>query len=209
MKTNTKDDTNNSDIEAEANEQPKSEETVSNNDSPDESNDTISINKKEYDKLVADLEKQKKDYLYLYAEMDNLRKRTVKERTDLIKYGTQNVFTSLLDIVDNFQRALSAKVDKDNEQSFLDGVKLINELLLNLLKEFSVTEVASLGEAFDPTVHEAIGTEPSDTVPEGHICKVLVKPYKLHDRTIRVGRVIVVNNQNEKNSDLSTTSEDQ
>ena len=168
--------------------------------------ETITLDREEYDKLITDLEKQKQDYLYLYAEMENLNKRVIKERSELFKYGSQNVFTALLEIVDNFERALSLEVNKDNIEAFTDGVKLINNLLLELLSNFSVKEVPSLRKPFDPMVHEALGTEPSSDIEEGCISKVLVKPYKLHDKVIRTGHVIVVNNG--KSNEMDSNTED-
>lgn len=166
--------------------------------------ETITLDKKEYDRLVDELEKQKKDYLYLYAEKDNLHKRFIKERSELARYGSQNVFVALLEIVDNFERAMSLEVDKNNIQPFVDGIKLINNLLRELLDKFSVKEIPCLKEPFDPVMHEALGTEPSSDIEEGCVSKVLIKPYKLHDKVIRTGHVIVVNNSEKNKADDGT-----
>lgn len=143
------------------------------------------------EKLRAELEKYKNDYLYLRADFDNYKKNVIKERADYIKYGCERVFVELLEVVDNFDRALSYEITPDKIESFVKGIRLIQDELKLLLTKFNVIELPAYGEKFDPNIHNALGTEPTDQVPSGHVSKVLKKPYKLHERTIRPAQVII------------------
>ena len=141
--------------------------------------------------LKAQNEKLLNDMLYLKADFENYKKRMIKERSDVMKYGSENLIISLLDLLDNFERAMSMEITPENIKSFSDGVNMISGEFKNVLSRFGVTEVQALGQTFDPTNHEAMGTEPTDEYKPGTVSKVFTKPYKLHDRLIRPGKVVV------------------
>jgi molecular chaperone GrpE len=141
--------------------------------------------------LKAEVEKYKNEFLYLKADFDNYKKAAIRERSDMLKFGSERVFAELLEVCDNFERALAFEVKPENLQSLYQGFKLINEELKSLLTRFGVTEIPSQGAKFDPNVHNALGTEPTDKIPAGHISQVFKKPYKLHDKVIRPGQVII------------------
>lgn len=138
-----------------------------------------------------ELEKVKKDYLYLAADFDNYRKNAIKERSDLTKYGAERFIREFLDVFDNFERALDAEVTSDNIETFRKGVKMIAGEFRQLLQKHSVEEVKSDGAAFDPTKHEALGSEPRDDMPTGHVARTFKKAYKLHDKLLRPAQVTV------------------
>jgi molecular chaperone GrpE len=140
------------------------------------------------EQIKADLEKAKKDYLYLAADFDNYRKNAIKERSDLIKFGNERLIRELLNVVDNFERALESGADPDK---FRQGIEMINQELKGLMQRFGVTEVAAQGEAFDPSTHEALSSEPTSEMEPGHILRVFKKAYKLHDRLVRPAQVVV------------------
>ncbi len=135
--------------------------------------------------------KLKNEYLYLRAEFDNFRKNSIKERSELIKYGPERMVSSLLDVVDIFEKALSSDVNSDNLESFVEGVKMTSTELNKTLEKFGVKPVDSLKQAFDPNLHEAIGSEESSEVEPGFITQVFKKPYKFHDKVIRHGQVVI------------------
>ena len=145
----------------------------------------------ELQKALDQAEKYKNDFLYLRAEFENYKRNAIKERSDMMKYGSERFIRDFLEIVDNFERALETKVTAENFQTFRQGVEMTAHELKNLLQKHSVSEVPSAGAAFDPTVHEALGSEPSQEVEPGYITKVFKKPYKLHDKVIRTGQVVV------------------
>ncbi len=146
---------------------------------------------KQLAELKSEVDKFKSEYLYLRADFDNYKKNAIRERSDTLKYGCERVFTELLEICDNFERALNFEIKPENIQSLHQGFKLINDELKTLLNRFGVTELPSQGVKFDPHIHNALGTEPTDKVEPGEIIQVLKKPYKLHDRVIRPGQVII------------------
>lgn len=136
-------------------------------------------------------EKHKNDFLYLRAEFDNYKKHAIKERSELLKYGAERLIIDLLEVVDNFERALETKASAENFQNYVKGVEMTSQELRQTLNKFGVAVVESQGKAFDPNIHEALGSEPSDSTPAGHITRVLKKPYKMYDKVIRPGQVIV------------------
>lgn len=155
---------------------------------PNEETDSL---KEKLDAALAEAEKHKNEYLYLRAEFDTYRRNVIKERADLMKYGSERLINEVLAVIDNFDRALETKVTSENFESFSKGVHLIASELKGTLTKFGVSEVPCQGAPFDPNQHEALGAEPTTAVPEGHIHRVLRKPYKLHDRLLRPGQVIV------------------
>ncbi len=145
----------------------------------------------EIQKLQEQAEKFKNDYLYLRAEFENYKRNAIKERSELTKYGGERFIRDLLEVVDNFERALAVNVAPENFATYKQGVEMTAQELKSLLQRHSVLEVPSHGAPFDPAVHEALGSEPSEQVAPGHILRVFKKPYKLHDKVIRTGQVVV------------------
>jgi molecular chaperone GrpE len=142
-------------------------------------------------KLKAELEKAKNDYLYLLAEFDNYCKNAIKERSELVKYGSERFIRDFLGVFDDFERALETDAKSDNWASFREGVQMIATELKNLLNRFGVEELKCEGAPFDPSKHEALGSEPRSDIPAGHISRVIKKPYKMHDKLIRPAQVTV------------------
>lgn len=145
-----------------------------------------------------ELEKLKKDYLYLRADFDNYKKAAIRERSELVKYGAERVVVDLLEILDNFERALSLELTADNMNSFKEGLILSRNAFQKMLAKFGVTEVESEGQPFDPNLHEALSSEETDKMPPGHISQVFKKAYKLHDKLIRPAQVVVAKEVSKK-----------
>ncbi|MEQ1665067.1 MAG: nucleotide exchange factor GrpE [Bdellovibrionales bacterium] len=145
----------------------------------------------ELESLQAELEKYKKDYLYLLAEFDNFKKNVIKERSELVKYSSSRIFTDLLDILDNFDRALEVELTPENAKNYQAGIELTATELKSLLERFGVSAVESKGLPFNPSMHEALSSEPTTEVSEGHVLRVFKKAYKLHDRLLRPAQVVV------------------
>jgi molecular chaperone GrpE len=141
--------------------------------------------------LKAELDKAKSDYLYLLAEFDNYRKNAIKERSEMVKFGSERFIREFLNVFDNFERALENDVTAENLKSFRDGVQMISGELKALLQRFGVEEVKSEGQAFDPAKHEALSSEPREDMPAGHVARVFKKAYKMHDKLIRPAQVTV------------------
>lgn len=145
-------------------------------------------------KKVADLEAQVKEkeskYLYLYADFENARKRSIKERSDLIKYGWENIARDLLLVLDNFDRAL-AFVPAGTDENFASGLKMMAAQFHQALQKQGVEKMNVLGQPFDPNLHEGMGQEASAEVPEGLIVKEHLAGYTLHGRLLRPARVVI------------------
>lgn len=135
--------------------------------------------------------KWKNEYLYLRAEFENYKKNTLKERSDLLKFGVERIGRDILEVMDNFERALQTKVTAETLTTFKTGVEMTAKELKDLLTKHGIQEVPSENHPFNPSIHEAISSEPTSLVAEGHITKVFKKPYKLHDKVIRMGQVVV------------------
>jgi molecular chaperone GrpE len=145
----------------------------------------------ETEELKAQVEKYKNDYLYLRAEFDNYRRNVIKERADLIKYGCERLVVDVLGVLDNFERALEVKPNAENLATYSKGIEMTQTELKNVLQKYGVSEVQSKGLPFDPSVHEALSSEETSEVKPGFISRVFKKPYKLHDKVIRPGQVVV------------------
>lgn len=136
------------------------------------------------------LEKDK--YLRLFAEFENYKKRTTKERIELFKTASQELMTSLLPIMDDFDRGL-AEIQKAKDKELLKGMQLINDKFKKTLesKGLTVIEVKS-GDQFDAEIHEAITQIPAPSEDlKGKIIDAVEKGYKLGDKVIRYPKVVI------------------
>ena len=144
-------------------------------------------------KRIEELETQLKDkeakYLYLYAEFENFRKRSIKERSDSLKFGWEPVARDLLQTLDNLERAVT-HMPIDADKNFAEGIKMVLGQFKSTLQKQGVEAIASIQKAFDPNLHEAVAQEPSEH-PEGTILKEAQPGYMLHGRLLRPSRVVV------------------
>lgn len=142
------------------------------------------------------LDKQKAElnnkFLLLYSEFDNYKKRTNKEKLDLMATASEKVIVSLLPIIDDFERAIKANENLTDAEVMKDGFNLIYNKLLNMLKHFDVTEIEAKGEVFDTDLHEAVTHFPTPNEEEkGKVIDVTEKGYKIKDKVIRYAKVVV------------------
>lgn len=158
-----------------------------------EAEDDADILQKELDDTKAQLEKEKKEYLFLMAEFDNFRKRTVKEKSEIIKNGAENALKGLLPIVDDFERSLQA-INEDSEASSIkEGVVLIYNKLIKYLEQNGVKAIASEpGADFDTELHEAVTAFPvDDESKKGKVIDTVQKGYMINDKVLRHAKVVV------------------
>ncbi|WNM20406.1 nucleotide exchange factor GrpE [Flavobacterium capsici] len=144
------------------------------------------------EQLQEDLAKEKDKFLRLFAEFENYKKRTTKERIDLYKTANQEVLQAMLPVLDDFDRAM-AQIAKSEDETLLKGVELIHEKLKSTLasKGLEIVDLKS-GDAFDADFAEAITQipAPSDDL-KGKIVDVIEKGYKLGDKIIRFPKVVI------------------
>lgn len=152
---------------------------------------TLEGTEKQISDLKKAVDKAKTDHLYLLAEFDNYRKNAIKERSDLMKFGAERLARDLVGVLDNFERALALEVNAENYQQFVSGIKMTEQELISMLKKNGIEEIPSKEMPFDPNHHEAISSEPTDQYPPGVITQVFRKPYKIYDRILRTGQVVV------------------
>lgn len=158
-------------------------------DHSDEENDPES----DYDEvgeLQSSLSELKEKQLRLLAEFDNYKKRTARERIDLLNSASKEVITSLLPILDDFERAFKTAASPD--EGFREGIMLVYNRLLNVMHSQGVKAMDSTGEAFDPDLHDAITDVPvQDDSMRGKIIDTIEKGYMLNDKIIRHAKVVV------------------
>lgn len=149
--------------------------------------------KQELDDTKAKLEKEKKEYLFLMADFDNFRKRTLKEKSEIIKNGGENVLKGLLPIVDDFERSLQAMNAASNVDAVKEGVELIYNKLVKYLEQNGVKALDTTpGTDFDTEFHEAVTLFPAaDDSQKGKVIDTVQKGYKLHDKVLRHAKVVV------------------
>lgn len=144
------------------------------------------------EKLTEELKQEKDKFLRLFAEFENYKRRTAKERMDLFKSANQDVMVALLPVLDDFDRAY-LEISKTEEKELLKGVELISNKLKNTLKAKGLEEVAlNQGDVFNADNHEAITQipAPNDNL-KGKIIDIIEKGYKLGDKIIRFPKVVI------------------
>ncbi len=140
-------------------------------------------------------EKFKNDFLYLRAEFENYKRNAIKERGDLLKYGGERLARDLVGVLDNFERALAVEIKPEALDTYTKGVQMTAQELKTVLEKHGIKEVPSVKTPFDPAIHEALGSELSTDVQDGHVLRVFEKPYRFHEKLLRVGRVIIARSQ--------------
>ena len=146
----------------------------------------------ENEKLKESLEKEKKEYLFLMAEFDNFRKRTLREKSELIKNAGESAFKGLLPIVDDFERALKASESAEDAAAIREGMELIYKKLKKYLEQNGVKEMDPEDRVFDADKHEAISVVPvPDEDQKGKILDTVEKGYTINDKVLRHAKVVV------------------
>ncbi len=182
-------------------EDPKDEETVVMpdeevtvaDDLEEEMNETgEDVAQRKIEELEASLEKEKKEYLFLMAEFDNFRKRTIKEKSELIKNAAEAVLKGLLPIVDDFERGLNATENVEDPAAVREGMELIYQKLVKYLEKNGVKAIDPEDREFDTNRHEAISAVPvQDEAQKGKILDTVEKGYMLNDKVLRHAKVVV------------------
>lgn len=143
-------------------------------------------------KLNEQVQKEKKEYLFLMAEFDNFRKRTLKEKSEIIKNAGENVIKGLLPIVDDFERGLKASENVSDAASVREGMELIYNKLRKYLEQNGVKEIDPEDRVFDTEKHEAISAVPvPDEAQKGKILDTVQKGYMINDKVLRHAKVVV------------------
>lgn len=146
----------------------------------------------ENEKLKEEVAKEKKEYLYLMAEFDNFRKRTLKEKSEIIKNAGEQVWKSLLPVVDDFERGLKAAENSEEKDPMLEGMTLVYNKLKKIMAQNGVKEMDPEEKDFDADRHEAITAVPvPDEAQKGKILDTIEKGYTINDKVLRHAKVVV------------------
>lgn len=138
------------------------------------------------------VEKEKKEYLFLMAEFDNFRKRTIKEKSDIIRNAAESAMKGILPIVDDFERGIEANKSSDDPQAIREGMELIYNKLVKYLEQNGVKSIESNGTDFNPDLHEAIAMVPvQDETQKGKVIDTPTKGYTINDKVLRHAKVAV------------------
>lgn len=144
-----------------------------------------------FEALVKELNEK---YVRLYAEFENFRRRTQKEKADLIKYGGEDTILSILPVIDDMERALAHHKEAKDHKPLQEGLDLILQKTKNILTSKGVLPMEPKGETFDPELHDAITNIPATSEDmKGKVAEVVEKGYTLNGKVIRHAKVVVAN----------------
>ncbi len=164
--------------------------------------------KNEIKGLKKQLEEEKDRYLRLNAEIDNLRKRAIKEREDFIKYANEKLILELIDVYESLQRGIENARKTDNKDKLIEGMELVYKQFKAVLEKNGLVPINALGEKFDHYRHEAMMQTLTDDYEEDTILEEFAKGYMLNGKIIRYSKVRVSKKKgSEKESDVEIENE--
>ena len=170
----------------------------SENDSTPDNSDNTAENPSVTDEKTVSLDSELKinelneRYLRLYSEFDNYRKRTIKEKSEIIKTAAEDVFKAILPVMDDLERAIKANETVSDATAIKEGIQLIYNKLKNATSQKGLTAFESKGETFDPDFMEAITHIPAtDDSQKGKVIDEVEKGYKLGDKVVRFAKVVI------------------
>lgn len=175
---------NNEIPEEEVAEEVKENESTDEDDAVSEYNDTAV----QIAEMEEELSKAKDDYIRLYAEYDNFRKRTVVEKSEIYSNSTAKFTENLLPVIDSFERALDCECTDEN---FKNGMNMIFNQFKEFLNKMNIKEIDAMGKEFDPNYHNAIQQLADTDYASNHVCAVYQKGYMAGDKLIRPAMVAV------------------
>ena len=154
--------------------------------------ESSALSDKEQSALNEKLKQAVNDNLYLRAEFENFKKRSAKEKSQLIRYSGEQLISTLADeVLDDLDRAIHSAEKEGSFENLKRGLDMIHKKLLQVLNRFGVEILDPTGEVFDPSHQEALSYIKTSQTPEGHVAKTFKKAYKLHDRVIRPAKVVL------------------
>lgn len=187
---------NKTDENIETEEELKNNKENKENDNEENKNDSDN-NENELNKKIEELENQnselKDKYMRAMAETENIRKRAAKEKIETIKRANKDLLLSLLNFMDNFERAIKAGENNNDIQNseYYKGIELIHKQFIDFIHDNGVEEIECLGEEFNPNLHEALTMVEIPDCEHEKIVEVYAKGYKLNDELLRTAKVIV------------------
>lgn len=158
----------------------------------DSEKETVVEPKNELEDLSDQLTEQKEKYLRLFADFDNYKKRTAKERLDLLNTAGKDIILSVIPVIDDFERAIAVAEKATEVDSVKEGMELIKNKMFNVLQQRGINVMESVGEQFDAERHEAITEIPAPTEElKGKVIDEVEKGYTMNNKIIRYAKVVV------------------
>lgn len=133
--------------------------------------------------------------LRVSADFENYKKRVAREKSELIRYGNEELIREILPVLDNLERALEHVSGEGEKEGVMEGVEMTLTQVLQILQRFGVTPISAVGERFDPTKHEAVMEMATGDCTPGHVVSELEKGYLVNDRLLRPAKVVVAKPQ--------------
>ena len=155
------------------------------------SNNSENTDNSELNKLKEEYENLNNKYLRLAADFQNFRNRQEGEKENLLRFGMENSLTKLLEVLDNFERAQKSLENVDDIEKYKESISLLHKQTVDTLTKLGLEPIKAQGEEFDPNVHEAVISTPTDEYPEQTIIAELQKGYKYGDKVLRAALVNV------------------
>lgn len=168
-------------------------ETNENTEDSENKDDKKSFFKKKKDKKDEIIEELTDKYKRTFAEFDNFRKRSEKEKSAMYEIGARDVIEKILPVVDNFERGFNSVSDEEKATPFADGMDKIYKQLMKTLEDMGVKEIEALGKEFDPNLHNAVMHVEDDSLGDNEVAEVLLKGYMYKDTVVRHSMVKVAN----------------
>lgn len=147
--------------------------------------------KAEIERLRSENARLEKETLRQIAEVRNIQQRLQREKSEALRYASADIVQELLVVIDDLDRSLEAVRSGADAAALAEGVRIVNDHFMRVLKSRGVEAIPSAGQEFDPGLHEALMQQPSADVPAGHVIQEMQKGYRLHERVLRPARVIV------------------
>ncbi|MFV0522647.1 MAG: nucleotide exchange factor GrpE [Mangrovibacterium sp.] len=179
--------------EQETIEQEEQETVVEASEAPgNDANEDLETKEDEVPESEKELVSLKDKHIRLQAEFDNFRRRTIKEKADLIKTGGEQVLKNIIPVIDDLDRAMMAFNNVDEDDPLKQGISLIYGKFQDFLKQNGISEIDALEKDFDTDLHEALTKIPAPTEElKGKVVDVITKGYLLHDKVVRFAKVVV------------------
>ncbi|MGL1894543.1 MAG: nucleotide exchange factor GrpE [Spirochaetaceae bacterium] len=154
--------------------------------------DELAFKEARIKELEESVEEHKANYLRKHADFENFRKRMIKEKSDAIKHANESLITDLIEVVDNFDRALLSTVENSDFNSFKEGIEMIEKQFKGMLSSnWGLSRIDSVGQEFNPQIHEAMFMEDSDDVEVPTVSEEFQSGYMLHEKVLRAPKVKV------------------
>jgi molecular chaperone GrpE len=163
------------------------------------------MTKQELIERLKDIEQKAQEnhdlYMRTYAEMENIKKRGIKEREELAKFANESLVKEILPVIDNLEKAISHAKNDENSSGLIEGLEMTLGGFIKTLEKAGLKEVEAVGTPFDPNFHEAVSKQPHDTVPLNQVMMELQKGYLLNGRLIRPSMVVISDGSGNTNED--------